>query len=118
MAEALGESPGIVVLGAGYGGLRTALTLGRMPATRRGMSVTLVDQGRTHQIITELHRVATGYLSADAVSLPLEPLLEKTGVRFRQAVVKGLDTGERRVLFAEGASLPYRHLVLALGSDV
>ncbi|NTV65044.1 MAG: NAD(P)/FAD-dependent oxidoreductase, partial [Oscillochloris sp.] len=50
----------IVILGAGYAGLRTALNLeklvrGQQPDT----TITLVDQNPYHQLIQELHHTAT-----------------------------------------------------------
>ena len=118
MADVGGRQGGIVVLGAGYGGLRAALTLGRMGVARRGLSLTVVDRGSTHQLITELHRVATGHLSPDAAALSLASLLEKRAICFRQATVEGLDVGAQRVLLAGEEPLPYSHLIIALGSDV
>ena len=49
----------IVILGAGYGGLLSALTL-RKYLNSTEAKVTVVNQYPTHQIITELHRLAGG----------------------------------------------------------
>lgn len=49
----------IVILGAGYGGLLSALTV-RKHYTKEEAKVTVVNQYPTHQIITELHRLAAG----------------------------------------------------------
>ena len=45
----------IVILGAGYGGVLTALTLLKYLNSNEAY-VTVVNQYPTHQIITELHR--------------------------------------------------------------
>lgn len=108
---------GIVVLGAGYGGLRAALTLARLHAARSALPITLIDQGATHQLITEIHRVATGHLPAHASGLPLAALLRGTGITFRQATVTGLDV-ERRLVRLQDGAIPYTYLVVALGSQV
>lgn len=49
----------IVILGAGYGGLLSALTV-RKYLNKSEAQVTVVNQHPTHQIITELHRLAAG----------------------------------------------------------
>jgi NADH dehydrogenase len=47
----------ILILGGGYGGLLTALTA-RKHLTAAEASITIVNRFPTHQIITELHRLA------------------------------------------------------------
>lgn len=49
----------IVILGAGYGGLLSALTV-RKYMSKAEAKITVVNQYPTHQIITELHRLAAG----------------------------------------------------------
>lgn len=46
----------IVILGAGYGGVLSALTV-RKHYTKEQARVTVVNKYPTHQIITELHRL-------------------------------------------------------------
>ena len=46
----------IVILGAGYGGVLSALTV-RKYLNKDEAEVTVVNQFPTHQIITELHRL-------------------------------------------------------------
>ena len=57
----------IVILGAGYGGLLSALTL-RKYLNSTEAKVTVVNQYPTHQIITELHRLAGGTTSEESDS--------------------------------------------------
>lgn len=47
----------IVILGGGYGGVLTALTV-RKYLDETKAKVTVVNKYPTHQIITELHRLA------------------------------------------------------------
>ena len=110
------RSGGIVVLGAGYGGLRAALTLDRLLSGRSRPALTLVDRLADHQLITELHRVATGYLPPASAALPLDMALAGTEIMRVQAEVVALDLSARRVLLAGRPALPYSHLVIALGS--
>ena len=61
----------IVILGAGYGGVLTAQTV-RKYINKNQAKVTVVNQYATHQIITELHRLAGGTIAEEAISIPLE----------------------------------------------
>ena len=49
----------VVILGAGYGGLLAAMNI-RKYLNKDQAQVTVINQYPTHQIITELHRLAAG----------------------------------------------------------
>lgn len=104
----------VVVLGAGYAGLRAALDLAEGVRAGLPLEVTLVDRNRYHQLVTELHRAAAGSLPLAAAALPISLILDLVPVRFRQSEVRGLDLDARQVVLAEG-SLAYDDLVVALG---
>ena len=57
----------IVILGAGYGGLLAALNV-RKFYSKAEATVTVINKYPTHQIITELHRLAAGNVSEKAVT--------------------------------------------------
>ncbi|WP_340373352.1 NAD(P)/FAD-dependent oxidoreductase [Peribacillus sp. FSL E2-0218] len=106
----------ILILGAGYGGLLSAM------AARQHLSVdeariTVVNRFATHQIITELHRLAVGDLSEQAVALPLDKLLKDYNVVLKIASVKEIRPDRREVSLEDGAILSYDYLVTALGSE-
>ena len=65
----------IVILGAGYGGLLAALNV-RKYYSKSEAQVTVINQYPTHQIITELHRLAAGNVSEQAVAMPLTKLFK------------------------------------------
>lgn len=103
-----------VILGGGYGGLRVAQALGRrLPRRDR---VLLVSDRPYHQLTTRLHEVAAGTEGPAAAAVPLEPLLKPYGVTFRQGRAVALDPQRREVRLADGESLSYDHLILALGA--
>ncbi|MBA3532252.1 MAG: NAD(P)/FAD-dependent oxidoreductase [Ardenticatenales bacterium] len=108
----------ILILGAGYAGLRAALDLAE--AKRAGelgeVTVTLVDRNDYHQVITWLHEVAAASVAPDKARIPLEQLLGAGGVAFHQATVRGIAPREQRVLLADSEALSYDRLVVALGS--
>lgn len=106
----------ILILGGGYGGLLTALTARRY-LTPEQAEITLVNRYSTHQIITELHRLAVGNLHEKAVALPLHKLLEGTDVGIRVDTVSEIIPDEKEVKLANGMTLTYDYLVIALGSE-
>jgi NADH:ubiquinone reductase (H+-translocating) len=106
----------IVILGGGYGGLLSALTA-RNYMTADEATITLVNRFPSHQIITELHRLAAGNLAEKAVALPLEKLLRGKDINLIIDTVDNIGLDNSRVTLASGESLKYDALVVALGSE-
>ncbi len=106
----------IVILGGGYGGLLSALTL-RKYFSSKDIAITLVNKAESHEIITELHRLAVGNVSEKAVALPLSKLLRNKEIRMRIDVVKDIDPEQKQVRLASGGTVNYDALVIALGSQ-
>lgn len=112
----------MVIVGGGFGGLRTALHL----AKRRTCDIILVDQSDAHVYTPWLYEVASGrtdgFLDASELALrhsaglPLSHIVRHSGVQLRKATVTGVDVQSRHVVFAEGTTLSYDALVLAPGS--
>ncbi|HWE64299.1 MAG TPA: NAD(P)/FAD-dependent oxidoreductase [Chloroflexota bacterium] len=110
-------SPGdrILILGAGYAGLRLAQTLGKLFDEQHSPEVVLIDRYSYHQVITELPEAASGRIAQEEVALPLDTLLHRSRVRFEQAEVQRIDPDARQVITTRGA-IAYGTLVVALGS--
>lgn len=106
----------IIILGAGYGGVLTALTF-RKYATKEDAEVTVVNQFPTHQIITELHRLAGGTISEQAVSFPLEKIFKGKEIDLKIAKVTEINPDNKFVKLDDGSSLSFDVLVVALGSQ-
>ncbi|CAM2920122.1 NAD(P)/FAD-dependent oxidoreductase [Paenibacillus sediminis] len=106
----------ILILGGGYGGVLTALTA-RKYLTPEDATITVVNRFPTHQIITELHRLAAGNLSEKAVALPLDKLLRGKNVDLKIATVDQIIPDEHIVKLTDGQKLGYDLLVVALGSE-
>lgn len=108
----------IVILGAGYAGLRTALDLDRLLRQRgRDDVVTLIDQFGYHQLIQVLHLVATAAHETREAIYDLPVLLSRGGVRFVQGQVATICPPERCVRLADGSTVGYDRLVIALGAE-
>lgn len=105
----------ILILGAGYGGVLSALTV-RKYMDKSQARVTVVNQYPTHQIITELHRLAAGSVSERAVALPLEKLFKGKDIDLRIAKVESFSVDNKEVKLSDGTLLSYDALVVGLGS--
>jgi NADH dehydrogenase len=105
----------VVILGAGYGGLRTAQSLGKFLDEPEASEVVLLDRYPYHQIITELPLAAGGRAEPSEVSLPLEQVFKKSKVRIEQAEIHHIDLHGKKVITTRG-SISYGVLVVALGS--
>ncbi|OCT13658.1 pyridine nucleotide-disulfide oxidoreductase [Paenibacillus pectinilyticus] len=106
----------ILILGGGYGGLLTALTA-RKHLTAGEAQITIINRYPTHQIITELHRLAGGTIKEKAVALPLQKLLGDKQVNVLVDTIKEIKPNEKQVLTSSGAVHTYDALVVALGSE-
>jgi NADH dehydrogenase len=101
----------VVIVGAGFGGLRVARRLKGAP-----VDVTIVDRRNYHVFIPLLYQVATAGLEAEEIAQPVRKILRTTpNVRFRLATVTAVDLA-RRLVTTDAGDLPYDYLVLAAGS--
>lgn len=106
------ESPKVVVVGGGFGGLYAAKAL-----ANRSVEVTLIDRKNHHTFQPLLYQVATAVLSPGEIAAPLRRVL--SGARNVEVImgeVTGFDTAGRLVRLEGGAELPYDYLVVAAGA--
>jgi putative oxidoreductase len=110
-AFALDAVPQVVIVGAGFGGLRCAFRL-----ARARVAVTLVDRHNYHLFQPLLYQVATTSLSPGDIAAPIRGLFrDQFNVRVLLGEVSGVDTARRQVLLRD-RRLPYDYLVLATGA--
>ncbi len=108
----------LLILGAGYAGVRTAIELDRLLEQHpSGSSVTLVDRNLYHQHLSMLHLAATGNAPEQTVAISLDWILRRRNVRFQQGEVQKIEALHRHVVLTDGLILPYDRLVLALGAE-
>lgn len=105
----------IVILGAGYGGLLSALTV-RKYLKKDEAKITVVNQYPTHQIITELHRLAAGSVAEGAVAMPLTKLFAGKDIDLKIAKVNSFSVENKQIVLSDGVTLTYDALVVGLGS--
>ena len=106
----------IVVLGAGYGGLMTALQLEEKVRHLQDVNVILVDRNDFHQYLHLSYEIVTGVKKATDIVIPMNELLEKRKIQFHQATVERIDLARKTVQTNKG-DLSYSELVIALGSE-
>jgi NADH dehydrogenase len=100
----------VVIVGAGFAGLKTALDLSKQP----DFDITLISENDEFRYYPSLYRTATG-AGREVSSIPLEEILERKTVKFVQARVTGLDRAQKQVKTKDGKEFTYDYLVLALG---
>ncbi|WAA13001.1 NAD(P)/FAD-dependent oxidoreductase [Fervidibacillus halotolerans] len=105
----------IVILGAGYGGVLSALSV-RKYMDRSKAKVTVVNKYPTHQIITELHRLAAGNVSENRIALPLEKIFKGKDIDLNINEVESFSVDKKQIKLSDGSTLSYDVLVVALGS--
>ena len=102
----------IVVVGAGFGGLKLARQLNNSP----NYTITLVDKNNYHQFQPLLYQVAMASLDASNISFPLRDIFKKSqNVSIRVATVTNIDTAKNIVETTLG-NLHYDYLVIATGA--
>jgi len=106
----------ILILGAGYGGLRTALKLERLLKQNVNWRILLVDRYDYHQLKTELHQVAAGTTSFEVVSIPIVRLVKNKNIDFFHAEATNVDFTQGVVTTTRG-KVRYDKMVIALGSE-
>ncbi len=102
----------IVVVGAGFAGLRTVLNLARANA-----DILLIDRQNYHTFVPLLYQVASGFIAPETISYPLRRILRNiTNARFLQAEVKSINFAAK-IIQTDRVVVPYDYLVLATGSQ-
>lgn len=105
----------VLILGAGFGGLNTALELDKVLAPDTPADITLVDQNHFHLFTPLLHEVAAGVIDEGLVLTPIRRVVSKTRVDFLRAHVEAIDL-ERQTVSLCCEEKRYDILVIALGS--
>jgi NADH:ubiquinone reductase (H+-translocating) len=110
------EAP-VVILGAGYAGLTVAREVARRSKGR--LPVILVDRNPVHVLRTQLYevgKIAAAAGDARPWTIPLEKVLDRTGVTVHQGAVTAIDLTEQTVHLDSGQIVTFGYLVIALGS--
>jgi NADH dehydrogenase len=106
------QTPHVVILGGGFGGLYAARGLKRAP-----VRVTMVDRRNHHLFQPMLYQVATAALNPSDIAAPIRSVLRKqSNTEVLLAEAARIDPSERRVYFTDGSQTTYDYLVVATGA--
>ena len=107
-----GEAPTVVVVGAGFGGLRVAKALRRAP-----VQVVLLDRNNYHLFQPLLYQVATAGLEPEEIAKPARAIMRgQKNFDFRMVDVTRVDFAAKRLETSAGP-VAYDFLVLAPGGE-
>ena len=102
----------IVIIGGGFGGLKAAESLARLP-----VQITLVDRQNHHTFQPLLYQVATAGLSPAEIAAPIREILARhENIEVLLGEVIDFDLNQR-VVKLQGFELPYDYLVVAAGAS-
>ena len=107
----------ILILGASFAGLDTALSLADLLRRKAAPkpSITLIDRKNFLLFTAFLAEVASNRLSPLAIAPPIRRIIGRREIDFHQTTVEDIDLEKRQVRTPAGI-FDYDHLVLALGS--
>jgi NADH dehydrogenase len=102
----------VVIVGAGFGGLRAAQHLQHAP-----VDVLVIDSRNHHLFQPLLYQVATAALDAEEIAQATRGLFQRrTNTAFRMATVRGVDWDHKHLLLDSGDPVPFDYLILAAGA--
>ncbi|MBC8099382.1 MAG: NAD(P)/FAD-dependent oxidoreductase [Armatimonadetes bacterium] len=110
------QRPKVVIIGAGFGGLQTALGL-----VNQAVDVLLIDRNNYHLFTPLLYQVATCGLDPSDIAYPVRGIVRKQrNLQFRLGEVTAIDPDSRAITIREASGdvhiEPYDYLVIASGS--
>src|SRR5213594_1608851 len=106
-------SPPVVVLGAGFAGLRAVRRLGRAR-----VPTLWVDARNYHCFLPLLYQVAIAGLEPQEIAYPARSILRRLpSVDFHLGRVVGADPAARTLTTAAGDVLPFSYLIVATGGS-
>ncbi|WP_173915757.1 NAD(P)/FAD-dependent oxidoreductase [Halobacillus sp. Marseille-Q1614] len=109
------NNPNIVILGAGYGGIMTAVKLQKSLGANDA-NITLVNKHSYHYQTTWLHENAAGTLHHDKTRIAIKDVVDTSKINFVQDTVTNILPEEKKVKL-ENSELSYDYLVIGLGFE-
>lgn len=104
----------VVILGAGYAGLRA---LHELQKEEQEIKITLIDQNDYHFEATAIHEVAAGIQTSERITYPIEDVVKKSCTTFIQATVEKVDSSKQVVCLKDREDVSYDYLIVALGYE-
>ena len=112
MGVEMAERKRVVILGAGFAGLRAAQTL-----AKQAIDITIVDRRNHHTFQPLLYQVALAVLNPSDIAQPIRAVFRhNANVEVLMDEAISFDTDRKRVDLRSGAQLTYDYLIVATGS--
>lgn len=109
--ENAGKRPHVVILGAGFGGIKAAKLF-----ENKDVDVTVVDQNNYHLFQPLLYQVSTSILSEDEISYPIRAFFQKhENIDFFMAKATGFEP-ENKIVKTDHGDISYDYLIIAAGA--
>lgn len=120
------KSRNIIILGAGFAGIRVAQDLTKN-FKQPDYEIILIDRNDFHVFQADLYEVATAFNEKiteqcltglkDTVATPIKDLIDSKRVQFLQDEVLDISHESKEIFLKKSGKLHYDYLVVALGSD-
>ena len=107
--------PKIVILGAGYGGILTALRL-QKELNYNEADVTLVNKHDYHYYHNSSAYACGGYGNPENARVSISKLIDEFKIDFVKSTVVQIRTQDKKVILEDG-TLSYDYLVIGLGGE-
>ncbi|MDQ2685592.1 MAG: NAD(P)/FAD-dependent oxidoreductase [Thermoproteota archaeon] len=105
----------IVILGAGYAGIFLSTNLSSK-LDKNTTEIILIDRNNYHQLMQEIHLVASGYRTAEQLKIPISSLIMGKNINFIQEDIEKIVPDKNTILLKSG-ELKYDELIVCLGSS-
>jgi NADH:ubiquinone reductase (H+-translocating) len=106
------DTPRVVVIGAGFGGLEAARNLAKLP-----VKITLIDRKNHHTFQPLLYQVATAGISPAEIAAPIRWILRgRDNVEVLLGEVVDFDLHQKKVNLPD-LEIPYDYLIVAAGAQ-
>lgn len=119
------QKKNIIIVGGGFGGLTTALTIDKKLRSRHDQyEIVLLDRARHHLYTPALYEIASipkenapdAHLQT-SILIPFEEILARTRITFICDEFIAWEEEQHHIILKERGKLPYEFLVFALGSE-
>lgn len=107
----MAQRPRVVIVGAGFGGLKAAKHLAKAP-----VDVTVVDRWNHHLFQPLLYQVATAGLSPANIATPIRSILHSRNTEVILDELTSVDWERQKIQLKTGIQLPYDYLIIATGA--
>ncbi|MFN8473090.1 MAG: NAD(P)/FAD-dependent oxidoreductase [Anaerolineae bacterium] len=109
----MNDRPRVVIVGAGFGGLRAAAALKNAP-----VDVVLIDRFNYHTFQPLLYQVATSALEPGEIASTVRGIFHhQKNFAFELGNVVGVDWEQKALLLEDEPPVPFNYLILAAGAS-